>query len=107
MSQADTVSSIPHFIEKDMVQESISKTKRGKAAGPSGVVPKMVNVAGEAGVDVITCLVNQIIVGVIPERWNPGTILECYKGKEDYFKKRNYKGLKLTDLLLKITEKII
>ena len=36
LSQAFTVSSVPHFIDKDMVSESLSKMKNGKAAGPSG-----------------------------------------------------------------------
>ena len=41
--------------------------KNGNTAGPSGVVSEMVSTEGEAGVDVITDLVNQIIVeGVIP-----------------------------------------
>ena len=34
-------------------------------------------VAGEPGVDVVTNLVNQIIVGVIPEEQEHSTILNC------------------------------
>ena len=40
--------------------------KNGKAAGPPGLVSEIVKSAGEAGVDMITKLLNQIIVGVIP-----------------------------------------
>ena len=61
LSQADTVINVHHLIEKDMVRESISKMKNGKAAGPLGVVSEMVKVAGEAGAAMITCLVNQIL----------------------------------------------
>ena len=67
MSQADTISSVPHLIEQDMFRESISKMKNGKAAGPSGAVSEIVKAGGEAEVDMITDLVNQIIV----EQVNP------------------------------------
>ena len=50
-----------------MVRESISKMKNGKAAGLSGVVSVNIRAVGETGVDIITDLINQIVVeGVIP-----------------------------------------
>ena len=51
LSQADTITSIPYSIDKDMVRESISKKKNRKAAGLSGVVSEMVKTAGEDGKD--------------------------------------------------------
>ena len=42
------------------------KMKYGKAAHPSGLVSEIVKVAGETGCEMITDLVNQIIVEVIP-----------------------------------------
>ena len=51
LSQADTITSIPCSIDKDMIRESISKIKNGKAAELSGVVSEMVKTAGEAGVE--------------------------------------------------------
>ena len=45
-----------------MVRESISKIKNGKAAGLLSVVQEMVKTAGEAGVEMITDIVNQIII---------------------------------------------
>ena len=62
LSGADTASGVPCLIDKDMVRASISKMKNGNAAGLSRVVSEMVKVAGEAGVDMIADLVNQIIV---------------------------------------------
>ena len=62
MSQPDTVSGVPRLIDKDMVRESISKMKKGKAPGQIIIVSEMVKVAGQAGGDMITDLVNQIIV---------------------------------------------
>ena len=65
--QTDIVSYVPHLIDKDMVRKPISKIKNGKAAGSSGVVSQMEKAAEEAGIDIITDLVNQTIVeGVIP-----------------------------------------
>ena len=46
LSHADTVSSVPHLIDKDMVREPTSKMKYGKASGPSGVVSEIVKAAG-------------------------------------------------------------
>ena len=55
MSQADSLSDVPRFIDKDMVQES---KQVGKDTGLSGLVSEMVKTAGEVGVDMITAVVN-------------------------------------------------
>ena len=47
---------VAHLIDKDMVRELSIKMKNGKAAG----VSEMVKVSGEAGVDMIKDLGNQI-----------------------------------------------
>ena len=81
-----------------MVRESISKMKNGKAAGLSGVVSEMVKAAGEAGVDMITDVVNQIIAeGVIPAECELSTIVNCYKEKGDSLERGYYRRLKLTE----------
>ena len=49
--QADIITSIPCSIDKDMIRESISQIKNGKATELSGVVSEMVKTAGEAGVE--------------------------------------------------------
>ena len=91
-----------------MLRESISQMKNGKDARPSGVVSDMLKAAGEPGVDMITSLVNQSTVErVIPAEWELTTIVNCFKGKDNSLKRENYKRLKLTDLSLKIAEKII
>ena len=60
--------------------------------------------AGEAGIDMMTDLVNQIVVeGVIRAEWE----LSCCKRKGDSSERRNYRGLKLTDQILKMYERII
>ena len=50
LSQGDANTSIPSSIDKDMVRESISKIKNGKAAELPGVVSEMVKTAAEVGV---------------------------------------------------------
>ena len=57
----------------------------------------MVKAAEEAKIDVITDLVNQIMVeGVIPAELEISTIVNSYKGKGDALETGNYQGLKLT-----------
>lgn len=66
MSEANTNCVELHLIHQAIIWESISKLKNGKAAGPSELVSEMVTSAGEAEIDMITSLTNQIIVeGII------------------------------------------
>ena len=53
-----------------MVRKSINKTKNEKTAGLSGAVLEMAKAPGKAGVHMITDLVNQIMVGVMPAKWD-------------------------------------
>ena len=57
----------------------------------------MIKSAEEARFDVITDLVNRIMVeGVIPAELELSTIVNCRKGKGDALEKGNYEILKLT-----------
>ena len=78
LSQADTFSGVPHL---NVVRESISKIKNGKAAGPPSVVSEMVKTRGEAEVDIITDLVNQIIEGILPAEWQLSIFVTVIMGK--------------------------
>lgn len=56
--------------------------KNEKNAGLSSLVLKIVRAAGEAGVEMITNLVNQIVVEkAITAEWEFSTILSSYKAK--------------------------
>ena len=90
-----------------MVRESISKMKNGKAAGLSGMASEMVKAVEKGGVDKIADLVNQIMVGVISAEWELCTMVDCYKGKHYSLEIGFYRGLKLTNQILKIAERII
>ena len=63
--------------------------------------------AGYTGVKMIADLVNQIIVGVTKAEWKCSTIVNFYKGKGNSLQRGNYGGLKLTDKILKISERIM
>ena len=65
----------------------------------------MIKSAEEARFDVITDLVNRIMVeGVIPAELELSTIVNCRKGKGDALEKGNYEILKLTYQILKVAE---
>ena len=82
MSHANTDSNLPHLTDKEMVRESVSKMKNGRAAVTSGIATGIVRPAGEEGVDMINDLVNLITVeGVIPAGRKRSTIVNCYKKK--------------------------
>lgn len=62
--------------------------------------------AGEAGIDIISDLVNQVIAErVIPTEWELSTIENCYKGMREAFERGKYTGLKLTEQVLKAVER--
>ena len=66
--------------------------KNGTAAGPSGIFLEKIKAAGEAGDDIITELVNQIIMeGVFPAECKLNIIVKCYKEMDDSLKKGNYR----------------
>ena len=68
----------------------------------------MVQAAEEDSVDMILDLINQIIrEGVVSADWELSTIINCYKGKSDASESGNYSGLKLTDQVLKVMEKVV
>ena len=98
-----------------MFSESVSKMKNGKLQDRQVRflwMSEILKAAGEAEVDMITELANQIIAeGVIVAEWELSTIVNYYKGKSDSLEKENYRRLKLTDHILKtavrITEELI
>ena len=67
---------------KDMVQWAMSKMKKGKAAGLTGVVIEILVASGGTSIDVVTDLINQIISeGQMPGNWQISSIVNCFKGK--------------------------
>ena len=50
--------SVPQIIKKNIVKRSINKVRNRKAARPSGLVPEVLKSLWEAGIDIITGLVD-------------------------------------------------
>ena len=84
------------------------KMKCGKAAGPSGITAEMLKASGEEGVELIRQLGERVFGGdAIPSEWEESFILNLYKGKGDALDRGNYRGLKLTDQVMKLLERVL
>ena len=95
-------------ITTDMVKKAISQMKAGKAPGPSGIVVEMIQVAGDMGASMIRDLAVAIIRdGKVPSDQEQSFIVCLYKGKGDALERGNYRGLKLTEQVMKILERIV
>ena len=98
----------PPPITTDMIGKALGKMKGGKAAGPSGIIAEMLKAAGEEGIEIVRDLVEAVFSsGVIPEDWRESYILNLYKGKGDALERGNYRGLKLTDQVMKLLERVL
>ena len=94
-------------ITDDMVIKALKKMKSGKASSPSGIIVEMLKAAGKKGIDFLRELTTSVIMnGKIPEDWELSFILNLYKGKGDALDRGNYRGLKLTEHVLKVLERI-
>ncbi len=87
--------------------KAISSTKPDKAPGPSGVAAEMLRASAEdcAGfvAKLTSCMIRE---GKIPSEWTESYIINCYKGKGDALDVGNYRGLKLLDHVMKVTERV-
>ena len=98
----------PPPVMKDLIRKALRKMKCGKAAGPSGIIAEMLKAAGEVGIELLTELTEMVFCnGVIPTDWQEIFILNLYKGKGDALERRNYRGLKLTDQVMKLLERVL
>ena len=98
----------PIPITTDMVKKAISQMKAGKAPGPSGTVLEMIRAASDMGASMIRDLAVAIIRdGTVPSDWEQSFIVCLYKGKGDALERGNYRGLKLTEQVMKILERIV
>ena len=82
--------------------------KAGKAPGPSGIVVEMIKAAGDTGASMIHDLAAAIIRdSKVPSDWEQSFIICLYKGKGDTLDRGNYRGLKLTEQVMKVLERIV
>ena len=98
----------PIPITIDMVKKAISQMKAGKAPGPSGIVVEMIRAAGDMGASMIHDLAAAIIRdGKVPSDWEQSFIVCLCKGKGDALERGNYRGLKFTEQVMKVLERIV
>ena len=98
----------PIPITIDMVKKAISQMKAGKAPGPSGIMVEMIRAAGDMGASMIRDLAVAIVRdGKVPSDWGQSSIVCLYNGKGDALERGNYRGLKLTEQVMKILERIV
>ena len=108
LSVADPVLGPPPLVTREMVEKSISKMKLGKAPGPSGVVTEILKASSDVCSEMIADLTNSIIRdNTMSSEWNDSIIISLYKGKGEALDRGNYRGLKLTEHILKVIEHII
>ena len=108
LSDESPVEGPPIPITIDMVKKAISQMKAGKAPGPSGIVVEMIRAAGDMGASMIRDLAAAIICdGKVPSDWEQSFIVCLYKGKGDALERGNYRGLKLTEQVMKVLERIV
>ena len=82
--------------------------KAGKPPGPSGIGVEIILAAGDTGASMIRDLAAAIIRdGKVPSDWKQSFIVCLYKGKGDALERCNYRGLKLTEQVTKILERIV
>ena len=98
----------PIQITIHMVKKAISQMKAGKTPGPSGIVVEMIRAASDMGASMIRDLAAAIIRdGKVPSDWEQSFIVCLYKGKGDAFERCNYRGLRLTEQVIKVLEGIV
>ena len=108
LSDESPVEGPPIPITIDMVKKAISQMKAGKAPCPSGIVVEMIRAAGYMGASMIRDLAAAIIRdGKVPSDWEQSFIVCLYKGKGYALERGNYRGLKLTEQVMKVLERIV
>ena len=108
LSYQPPVEGPPIPITIDMVKKAISQMKAGKAPGPSSIVVEMIWAAGDNGASMIRDLAAAIIRdGKVPSDWEQSFIVCLYKGKWDALERGSDRGLKLTEEVMKVLERIV
>jgi hypothetical protein len=92
----------------DIIRKALYKMKRGKAAGPSGVIAEMLKVTGEEGIIMLRHLTEKAFSeGVTSRDREESCIINLYNDKGDALDRNSYQGLKLTDQAMKLMEHVL
>ena len=103
LSQESPVEGPSKPIRLKMITKALSKLASGRAAGPSGIVAEMLKPVGEAcAVEVRDPIKDIFSKGCIPTNCHESFIVDLYKGIGEALNRGNYKGLKLTEPVMKV-----
>jgi len=95
------------LIRKDDISKALRMMKKGKAAGPTGIVSEMFMADDDCSVDWLTYLCNLIVAqGRIPDNWKSSILLPVFKGKGDPMECGPYRAIKLLEHAMKVTEHV-
>ena len=95
-------------ILREEVKKAIESTKKGKAAGCSGLPIDLIKHLGENGVDMMHVILKRVWEEEqMPEEWKKSEIVPIYKLKGDPLECGNFRGIKLLEHGMKIFEKIV
>ena len=108
LDEVDAVSGPSDRISIEEVRSALAGSKSGKAAGPSEVVVEMLEASGEAGLQWVTDICNEVVrIGKIPDDWRKSWMVTNYKGKGDALECGCYRGIKLLGQVMKVFERVI
>jgi hypothetical protein len=85
-----------NVIEKQEVEEAVSKLKNGKASEEDGIASEKLKRGGPAVAEWLVCLFNLCMyVYGAPFEWRSAIIVRLFKGKGDKKECKNYRGISL------------
>ena len=84
------------LIRRDEILKALRMMKKGKAAGPTGIVSEMFTAEEDCSVEWLTSLCNLIVAqGKIPDDWRSSILLLVFKGKGAPMECGSYTAIKL------------
>ena len=90
------------LISEEEVATAIKGLKNWKAAGPTGIVSKMMKASGGFGL-----INNSIKEGCIPDDWRKCILVPVYKGKGDPLVCGSYRVIMLLEQPMKVIERVL
>jgi len=95
------------LIRRDEILQVLRMMKKGKAAGPTGIVSEMFITEEDCSVEWLTPLCNLIVAqGRIPDDWRSSILLPVFKGKGDPMECGSYRAKKLLEYVMKVIERV-
>jgi len=94
-------------IESNTVKQAIMRMKIGRDAGKGDIPIKMIKSSGQKLLEMITILLNKIIIGgKVPEEWKVAILTSIHKNG-DKRKCENYRGICVTITFSRIYGRIL